>query len=44
MSRRLTRLGLVAAASLVLITGCGGRGEKGINQDKDRPRSADTRK
>jgi hypothetical protein len=43
MAHRLVGIGLVVA-TLAVLTGCGGRAEKGINQDKDRPRTADTRK
>ena len=38
------RMAALAAFTLVILTGCGGRGEKGINQDKDRPRAAETKK
>ena len=43
MVRRVVGLGLVVT-SLLVLTGCGGRGEKGVNQDKDRPRTVETKK
>lgn len=44
MARRLVVIAVGATLSLAVLAGCGGRGEKGVNQDKDRPRTVDSRK